>query len=163
WIELNKRPSFTHSEFDPLQREANELKRRLANVQNAVRETVTKLKAANQWNEFDAILLSKTTNTKAQAQFRKLSLRQTLEDASSQLTNDQSEISNPLDNLRSKLTASVYQDLQYGNAFSTVHLTKASYQPVAFKFTLACRLTNVRLGISGFIHGNPTDAALEAV
>ncbi len=163
WVELGKKNSVTHIELEPLDREASDLKRRLADVQNAVRNIVTKLKAANQWNDFDAIVLSKTTNTKAQAHFRKVSLRQVLDEATSQLTNDQNEISSPVESLRSKLSARVYDDLRYGNAFSNVRIVTATYQPAAFKFSLACRLAQVRLGVSGFIHGNPTDAALDAL
>ena len=49
--ELGKRATLANTDFDPLQRKSDDLKGRLSGVQNAVREIVRKLKAANEWDD----------------------------------------------------------------------------------------------------------------
>jgi hypothetical protein len=159
WVDAGKKSSLSHAEFDPLQRNADDLKRRLSGFQDTVQDIVRRLKASGQWDGLDQIVLAKLGNAKAQAHFRQNSFKQVLEDASSQLTNDASEISSPLEALRAKLTARA----DYSTP-DTWRMLPASYrpEPVAVKFSLACKLSNVRIGISGFVHGKPTDAALDA-
>src|SRR5438477_7558729 len=82
WVELGKRSSFTHTDFDPVQRNADDLKKRLSGVQNAVKEIIRKLKASGEWNNADAIVLSKIAEARAQSQFRQTSFKLLLEESS---------------------------------------------------------------------------------
>ena len=163
WVELGKRSSFTHTDFDPVQRNADDLKKRLSEVQNAVKEIIRKLKASGEWNDADAIVLSKITEARAQSRFRQTSFKVLLEESSTQLTSDANEISSPLDSLRSRLSARA-GDLQWDSSGSNLRLINAAYSPPApaLKQSLVCRLTQIGLGVSGFIHGNPTEKAYEA-
>ena len=154
--ELKKRQSASPGEIDPLQRIADDLRGRLPGVQNALREIVRKLKAANQWADLDAKVLAKITDAKSQTRFRQESFKQTLELASSQLSNSASEINQPLVVLRRKLTGQTGSPVrELPLAFRAV---RVAYEPAAAMFTVTfrCRLAHLRVGISGFVHGSAT-------
>src|SRR5687767_9710708 len=52
--ELTKKASLNQTEFDSLKGSADDLKRRLSEVQNALRGVITKLKAAGEWDDIDS-------------------------------------------------------------------------------------------------------------
>jgi hypothetical protein len=164
WVELGAKSTVTRTEFDPVQRNADDLKRRLSDIQNAARDAVKKLKASGQWDAIDAIVLSRITSAKLQSQFRQNSFKQIIEEAASQLTVDANEISKPLDVLRAKVSANAQEpgfgEYPLGPAVRTV---RAAYYPPVTKLSLTCRLAMLNVGLSGFIHKKPTDTALEAV
>jgi hypothetical protein len=108
-------------------------------------------------------VFSKITDARAQSQFRQTSFKRLLEESSTQLTSDANEISGPLDLLRSRLSARA-RDLEWDSSGSRVRFVNAAYAPPApaLKLSLSCRLANVGLGVSGFIHGKPTEKSYEA-
>ena len=153
--ELKRRASASLGEIDPLQRIADDLRGRSSGVQNAVREIVRKLKAANQWDDLDAKVLAKITDAKSQARFRQESFKQSLEQAASQLSSSASEINEPLLVLRRKLTGQAASPiLEQPLALRAV---RVAYEPATmFRVTFRCRLAHLRVGISGFVHGSAT-------
>lgn len=161
---LSRKQSLTGPELDPLQRNGDDLKLRLSRVQNALGDIVRKLKAAGQWDDLDAKVLATITDTRVQAQFRETSFKQELENAATRLSNNANEISKPLEALRRKVAARardevVSQDAQF-------HVVQVAYNPggPTVKFvSLGCSLANLRLGISGFVHGRPSHDAYQNV
>ena len=154
--ELKKRPSASIGEIDPLQRIADDLRGRVPVVQNALREIVRKLRAANQWDDLDAKVLAKITDAKSQTRFRQESFKQTLELAASQLGNSASEINQPLVVLRRKLTGQTGSPVRQEQL--ALRAARVAYEPAAAVFTVTfrCRLAHLRVGISGFVHGSAT-------
>ena len=152
--ELNKRSSLTRAEFDPLKRSADDLKGRLSEVQNALRDTIRKLKAANLWEGLDATVVSRITDTKLQARFRQNSFKQALDEAASTFSNDGREIEDPLNPLRNKLQASTFESEGSSFALRTV---RVSYSPAATVFgaSFRCRFANLRAGIGGAFSSHP--------
>lgn len=165
--ELGEKGSLTRSEFDPLQRTSDDLKRRLSVVQNAIRGAITKLKGTGNWNNLDTTLKARITDPKLQA-FHQTSFKERLEKAASELNNQASEISDPIEPLRKKIAVADLVSPAFENASSPLALRviPVAYEPdpVLTKTTsLGCRLANIRLGISGFIHKDgPTVAAQQA-
>ena len=159
---LSKKESLTGPELDPLQHNADDLKRRLSSVQNVLQDMVRKLKAADEWKDLDAKVLATITDAKVQAQFRETSFKQELENAASQLSNNANEISKPVEALRRKVAARsrdgvVSQDAQF-------HVVQVAYNPggpTVKLISLGCSLANLRLGMSGFVRGRPTGNAYQ--
>ena len=89
------------SDLDEVQNRSDDLKRRLSEVQNAVREIVRKLKAANEsltiWIQTYSRALQRPAT---KSYFQQNSFKKLLEDASNGLTSYGSDISTPLDGLR---------------------------------------------------------------
>jgi hypothetical protein len=161
--QLGKKESLLQAEFDSQQQAADELKRRLSPVQDALRQIARKLRASGQWDNLDETLLAKISNPKFQDFIRREGFKKTLEDCISSLSNDADQISTPLDNLRRKVQA---RNSAFGSATSAFafHAVNVAYapEPVLFTFELRCRLASLRQGLSGFVHGKPTEAANHA-
>lgn len=161
--QLGRKTSLLQAEVDSQQRVADDLKRRLSSVQDALRQIARKLKASGQWDNFDETLLAKVANPKLQDFIRREGFKKTLEDSISSLSSDANQISSPLDNLRRKVQA---RNREFGSATSAFafHTVRVAYtpEPVVGKFDLRCRLANLRQGLSGFVHGKPTQAANDA-
>lgn len=165
--DLRKKESLTSTEFEAHQRTADALKRRLSEVQDALREVIRKLKAAGEWDEgLDARVLTKIDNPRARDLFRRDSFKKSLEDAASQLSNDGDQIDSSFGNLRNKVKAQL-QDPIFGPGGSALplHTVRVGYAPAPsiVGFSLRCRLASVRVGISGFVHGHATQAANDAL
>jgi hypothetical protein len=159
--ELGKKAFLTREEFDSAQRTADDLKRRLARIQNLLRDTVRKLKEAKRWDGFDEAVLATIKDAKAQARFRQNSFKQTLEDATSRLTNDADEISSPLDGLRGKVGARLQDHFsQKGSPVLAWREVRVAYAPTLATFGLRCRLAVLRVGLSGAVHGSATQEAI---
>jgi hypothetical protein len=156
-VELSKKSSLTRTEFDAHQRTADDLKRRLSAVQNALRDAITKLKAAGQWEQLDQIVLAKISNSKFQEFVRRDGFKRTLEVAASTLSNDANEIDSPLGILRNKVQAqvqdSIYTPGRGGLALRAVPVANTP-PPALFKSKARCSLAYLRAGISGAF--NPT-------
>lgn len=156
--EFSKKSSLTRAEFEPLKRSGDDLKGRLSEVQNALRDIIRKLKAANLWEGLDATVLARITDTKLQARFRQNSFRQALDEAASTLSNDAKEIDDPLNSLRNKVQArgpeSTFESDSSSLALRTV---RVSYSPAATVFgaSFRCRFANLRAGIGGAFSSHP--------
>jgi hypothetical protein len=157
-LELSKKASLTRTEFDAHQRTADDLKRRLSAVQNALRDAITKLKAAGQWEQLDQIVLAKISNSKFQEFVRRDGFKRTLEAAASTLSNDANEIDSPLSILRNKVQARVQDSIDgpTGRVGLALRAVPVAYTPppALFKSKARCSLAYLRAGISGAF--NPT-------
>jgi chaperonin cofactor prefoldin len=160
--QLGRKASLLQAEVDSQQRAADDLKRRLSSVEEALRQIARKLKTSGQWDTFDETLLAKVANPKFQDFIRREGFKKTLEDSISSLSSDADQITSPLDNLRRKVQA---RNPVFGSATSAFAFSvPVAYvpEPVLGKFDLRCRLANLRQGLSGFVHGKPTQAANDA-
>ena len=149
--ELSKRASLTREEFDPLQRTADDLKRRLSQVQNALRDAINKLKASGDWDDLDAKLIAKITDSSLQSRFSQNSFKKLLEESSSQLSGQANDISSPLDALRTKISANRQE--------SQASFVTASFEPepaLSKSTSLGCRVQRLRSGLMGFVRGTIT-------
>src|ERR1051326_8448971 len=61
---LGKRARLVSSDLDGVQNRSEDLKRRLSEVQNAVREIVRKLKAANEFDDLDTSIVARITDAR---------------------------------------------------------------------------------------------------
>ena len=138
---LGKRARLVSSDLDGLQNRSEDLKRRLSEVQNAVREIVRKLKAANEFDDLDNTVLARITEARDKSHFQQNSLKKLLEDASNNLTSYGSEISTPYDNLRRKLTSRTASPS--GDSLIRAHHALAPFG----KNGLQCMLSNIQVGI----------------
>ena len=156
--ELAKRASLVKADLDPLQRQSDDLKGRLSGLQNVIRDIVTKLKAANEWNDLDITTAAKITDASRKSFFQQGSFKQLLEESSNGLTSHANEISTPLDNLRKKLTS------RYGDG-ADVQIVRAAYKaptPMAF-VSLACSVGKIRLNLIHRLGGTMTNATCDTV
>jgi hypothetical protein len=165
WVALGKKDGFTHAEFDPVLRSADDLKRRLSGVQNSVKEIIRKLKASGDWDNLDELVQAKITDAKLSSEFRQNSFKRLLEESSTRLTNDAGEISAPLEGLRSKLSARANDSGFEGNlARSGVRFVSASYaSPAPVKnASFGCRVAGLHVGVQLFVRGIVNDKTLDA-
>ncbi len=156
--ELAKRASLVKADLDPLQRKSDDLKGRLSGLQNVIRDIVTKLKAANEWNDLDITTAAKITDASRKSFFQQESFKQLLEESSNGLTSHASELSTPLDNLRKKLAS------RYGDG-ADVQIVRAAYEapaPMAF-VSLACSVGKIRLNLIHRLGGTMTNATCDTV
>ena len=163
---LNKKSSVTRAEFNALQSKADDLKRRLAEVQNALREMIKKLKAAGQWEGLDAAVLAKISDPKFQDFVRREGFKKTLEEVAAQLQSAATEISGPLDVLRNKVSARGSDSiLKPGLSAFAFHAVRVAYTPApALVFaSFKCRLANLRFGVTGAILGSPSEKSINAL
>jgi hypothetical protein len=108
--ELRKRASLTRTEFGAHEQSANDLKRRLSAIQDAVRETIRKLKASGQWENLDQTVLAKISDPTSQNFLRtEGGFKKILEDTASGLSNNANQISAPLDVLRNKVQGTLVE------------------------------------------------------
>lgn len=154
--ELGRKLSLTRAEFDSHLRTADDLKRRVSSVQNALREAIRKLKAAGQWDNLDQTVLARVSDARFQDFVRREGFKRILEEAASGLSNDATQISSPLDALRNKVTAqsqeSIYDTHNSALASRRVRVAYTA-EPVMFGLRLRCRLASIRVGLSGAFRG----------
>jgi hypothetical protein len=167
--ELGKKASLTRAEFDSHQHTADDLKRRLSPVQNALRQIITKLKAAGQWDSLDQIVLAKISDSKFQDLVRRDGFKKSLEEAASGLSNDANQISSPLDVLRNKVSARVQDHIsEPGKSVLASRVVRVSYNPASamLAHNLRCNVAWFRAGITAAFSGSgytPTDRSHNAV
>ena len=139
--QASRRQVLRTADIEPLQRKSDDLKNRLSDVQNAVREVIRKLKAANEFDDLDSKLLARVTDANRRSFFQESSFKGDLEYAASNLSSQRDEISLPLDGLRKR----VARTTSYAEGSGT--LVMAAYHPptTMFGLGLACRLGQVRL------------------
>lgn len=140
--DLGKRARLVSSDLDGVQKRSEDLKRRLSEVQNAVREIVRKLKAANEFDDLDTNIVSRITDARDKTFFQQNSFKKLLEDSSNGLTGFGSDISTPLDNLRRKVASRASSPA--GEAVMVrAHHAAAPF----FRNGLQCMLSNIQVGI----------------
>jgi len=157
--DAKKRQALRSTDLDPLQRKSDDLKSRLSDVQNAVREVVRKLKAAGEWDDLDTKLLAGTTDAAKRSFFQESSFKADLEYAATNLSSQKDEISLPLDNLRKRValaTPGSYSDGKFA-------IVPAAYRPSMANLSLSCRLGALRLKIISKLGGNGTCQTTDAV
>jgi hypothetical protein len=139
---VGKKARLVSADLDGLERKSNDLKRRLAEVQNALREVVRKLKAANEWDSFETTIEAKITDARQRALFREFRFKERLEEDASSLTSRASEVDLPLAGLRKKLTSRFVQ----GGPM----LVQAGYfEPAIRVASLRCRILTHRNTMDG--------------
>lgn len=139
--ELGKRGRLVSSDLNDVQNRSEDLKRRLSEVQNAVREIVRKLKAANEFDDVDQTILARITDARDKSYFQQNSYKKLLEDASNNLTSFGNDITTPVDNLRRKLASGTASP-------ATDSSVRAHHAPVPFfRNGLQCMLSNIQVGI----------------
>jgi hypothetical protein len=155
--QLSKKPSLLSADLDPLQRKSDELKGRLSELQNVIREIVRKLKAANEWNDLDTSIAASITDASKRAKFKENSFKQLLEESSNSLTSYGNEINIPLDKLRKRLTSRTFSPYSDG---SDVQIVRAGYEapaPVRLFRSLGCAVAQIRIGLIDRLGGAPTE------
>jgi hypothetical protein len=151
-VELAKKASLTRAEFATQEQSANDLKRRVSGIQNALRDAIRKLKAAGQWDSLDQTVLAKISDPNFQSFVRNEGFKKTLEETASGLSNDANQISSPLDGLRNKVQGAVFEPGTPSLASLAVRVAYTP-PPAMLAFNLRCRLASVRLGFTGLFHG----------
>jgi len=163
--ELGKKASLTRAEFATYERSALDLKPRVSSLQNVLRQIITKLKAAGQFDSIDQIVLAKINDRQFQELVRRDGFKRTLEEAAAGLSNDAKEIDSPLDALRSKVQA---RGLGFERdspplASRAVRVAYSSAPPV-FAANFRCRIAWLREGVTmGINGGTPSDKSKAAV
>jgi hypothetical protein len=157
--EFGKRARLVSTDLDPLQRKSDDLKGRLSGVQNAVREIVRKLKAANEWDNLNATVAARITDPRKSASVEQENIKALLEGSSNNLASQANEISIPLENLRKRLT-SRYRDSR------DLQIVRAAYEapaPVGSPDSLGCTIGKLGLVAIRLAGGKPTNAVFDAV
>jgi hypothetical protein len=156
-VELGKKASLTRAEFAGHEQSANDLKRRLSGIQSALREAIRKLKVAGQWDNLDQTVLAKISDPKFQSFVRNEGFKKTLDEAASGLANDANQISASLDVLRNKVQGAVFEPRESRQ----LRAVRVAYtpSPAMFGLNLRCRLSSIRVGFSGLVHGSPNAGA----
>ena len=156
--ELGKRATLVNTDLDPLQRKSEDLKGRLSEVQNAAREVVRKLKAANEWDDADTRLATKITDTRLKSFLEQTSFKQDLENAANSLGGQSNEISAPLEKLRRKVAR------QNERAFEAQIVHAAYSAPVPFEAgSIGCRIGRLGLKIVIGLGGTPSKEQADRV
>ncbi len=102
--QLNHKTTLTETELNQIESAAGKLNVRSAEIQDAARRIITKLKDANQWNGVDAQLVS-LSNGESQSRFRKFSFRTLLEETAADASS-QNETNAYITTIRAKLNNS---------------------------------------------------------
>ena len=151
--QIGKSARLVSADLDQVQRKSDDLKGRLSTVQDAIREVVRKLKAANEWDELDTNLVARITDSRDKSFFQQNSFKKLLEDSANSFASHGNEISTPLDNLRRKVAQGTFSqsaEVQFVNA--SHHVPSAPF----FAAGLKCLTANLRLGLLWRIGGKET-------
>jgi hypothetical protein len=149
--DLGKKSSLTRAEFVAYERVGEDLKRRLAEVQSALRRAIDKLKAAGQWNNFDQIVLARVSAPRFEALVRQESLKKTLEDLAEGRSINVNEILAPADVLRNKVQGRVQDSIfERGNSTLASRATRVAYAtaPTMFTHPVRCAIAQIRVGLT---------------
>lgn len=165
-VELGKQSSLTQSDFDSQQRTAEDLRRRVATVQNSLQSIVRKLKASGEFDRLDDIIVTNIIDGSSNTFFRREGFKKILETAALHLSSDANQISGPLDLLRSKLRAqargAVFEVNKSSLSFRPI---RVAYHPgpVLYDLNLRCRVAWLRLGFGKAFTGEIPKGAQDAV
>jgi hypothetical protein len=164
--DLGKKSSLTRAEFVAYEQVGEDLKRRVAEVRNAVLRAIDKLKAAGQWDNLDQIVLARISDSKFQAFVRQESLKKTIEDLAEGRNINVNEIVSPVDKLRSRVQAQT-PDSIFAPRNSTLasRAVRVAYTtpPAMFTKPVRCAIAHVRVGLTRpFNGGAPSNRANNA-
>lgn len=158
---VSRKDSLTKNEFDGLQRNAEDLKRRLSGLQNEIGQIIRKLKAAGQWDKLDDTVLAQITDAKVKNQLSQIGFKRLLEETASQLSGDGSEITGPVELLNRKVGAG-FHDFNFDRGAEALswRAVPANYRAEPLlKQNVRCRLSCIRAGIYGFVQASPVQHA----
>ena len=160
--QLSAKAKLVSADLDPLQRKSDELKGRLSGVQNAVREIVRKLKAANEWDNLNTTVAAGITDPRLKVYLEQDNFKQLLEESSNNLNSHANEISTPLDSLRKKLTSRTFSP--YGDG-ADLQIVRTAYEaPAPMKFvSLRCSIGRMRIGLGIKLGRYPTGETVNRV
>jgi hypothetical protein len=154
--QLGKKARLVNADLDDVQRRSNDLKTRLTEVQNAIREIVRKLKVANEFDDLDTNIVARITDARDKSYFQQNSFKKLLGEASNDLTSYESDITTPFDNLRRKLTSRT--ESPYRGALIRTHHAAVPFG----RSGLQCVIANVQLGLLWRIGGAESTAHKDA-
>ena len=146
-VQLKRKESVSTGEFELHERTGNDLKRRVSEIQNALRDAIRKLKATGQWDRLDEIVLANTSDPRIQELLRRESFKRVLEETANSI--DPGEIDRPLDALRNRVRAQ--NSFESGNSTSVaLRMVRVSYSsgPVMATVSMRCRFALLRNGFS---------------
>ena len=158
---VSRKDSLTRNEFDGLQRNAEDLKRRLSGLQTEIGQIVRKLKAAGQWDKLDDTVLAHIDDARVRNQLSQIGLKRLLDEAASELSSGGSEITGPVELLNRKISAG-FHDFNFdrraeGLSWRVVPVNYRA-EPL-FALSVRCRLAAIRMGIYGFVQASPAQHA----
>jgi hypothetical protein len=146
--ELGRKVSLTADEFSTHQRLADDLRRRVSTVQDALRQIVAKLKGGGQFDNLDQTMLAKVSDPDFQAIVRREGFKKVLEEAASRLSNSASEVVSLPDILRNKVRAraadAIFEPGRPALALRAVPVAYTSAAGPSFK----CRVAFLRVGFT---------------
>jgi hypothetical protein len=145
-----KKARLVNADVEGLERKSNDLKRRLSEVQNAFREVVRKLKAANEWDNLDTTIEAGITDARERTLFREFSFKQALDEAASNLGNQASEVDEPLGTLRKRLTSRFVQG-------GPMMVHAGYFEPIMRVVSLRCRILSHKNAMT-YLHGGHPSA-----
>ena len=159
---LGKQAVLEHIHINPIQAKSDDLKRRLPELQNTIREIVKKLKAAKEWDDLDTTIAAQIKDGTSNTFFKQESFKQILEESSNNLNSHGNEISIPLENLRKKLTSRTFSP--YGDG-ADLQIVRAAYEaPPPMKFvSLRCSIGRMRIGLGIKLGRYPTGETVNRV
>jgi hypothetical protein len=152
--DLGKRPSVSRTEFAAYERQGDELKRRVSDLQNTLRQVIDKFKAAGQWDNLEQTLLAKIKDSEFQNFVRTEGFKKTLDEAASGRNINVNEIASPVEVLRNKVQGRASDPtFERGNSALASRAVRVAYTPAPAMFAsnVRCRLARLRFGISGAV------------
>lgn len=141
--QLSKKATLTSPEVDSVNTRAADLKRRLPQIQQAFRSIIDKLKAANQFNDLDSIVLARFRDERKRAFLREDGgPKRRLESLVNDIPGLAQELDTEVQGLRSRLRAQVEENLLNPKATElrvrAVRVAFTPATPVFFKKPLRC-------------------------
>lgn len=128
--ELQKRSSITSTELNSAKTSASTLKTKVSPLGQTFQSVINKLKAAGEWENFDATVLKQTTDPKAQALISNAGgAKKILQDAATQLSGLSTEIDALVQPLNSRVASTGFS---FGNSRALGFMpVRASFTPTA--------------------------------
>jgi hypothetical protein len=148
--QLTKKATLTAAEVDAVNTKAADLKRRLPQIQQTFRSIIDKLKAANEFNNFDSIVFARIKDERKKASLREDGgPKRRLETLASDIPSLARELDAEVQGLRSKLRAQIDENLLNPKAADlrarAVRVASTTAAPVIFRRSLRCAYWNAIL------------------
>jgi hypothetical protein len=164
--ELSQKESLTREELNLHERTGTDLKRRVGEIQDALRDVIRKLKAAGQWDNLDQIVLAKVSDGRVQDFIRREGFKKLLEDTALGASTSSDEIVRPLEKLRNRVKAQTQKSFEPANSTTFARVVHVTFSPgpVMTNTGLRCRFALLREGLSaGFSkNGGSSKASQDA-
>jgi hypothetical protein len=155
--QLSKKSNLLGTEVDGVERKSQDLKQRLSNVQNAARSIMSKLKAANKWDNLNADILANTSDPRRRSFFQNINFKAEIEEAAATIGSRGKDIGVPVENLRRKVAR---QSLP---ANENVLMVRAAYAPAVpmANASLACLAGKLLMTAVEAVGKHPSNALLD--